>query len=86
MQICRWKSKCNFIFHSFLNITKTWSKNPARTPTTENTKSVDVVTFLRKMNEEEEVDYQKERLTSDDEKWKVIGLVHKQKIPHTEKV
>lgn len=44
------------------------------------------MTFLRKMNEEEEVDYQKEGLTSDDEKRKVIGLVHKRKIPHTEKV
>lgn len=44
------------------------------------------MTFLRKMNEEEEVEYQKEGLTSDDEKRKVIGLVHKRKIPHTEKV
>lgn len=51
MQIWRWKRKCNFIFHSFLNITKTWSKNPARTATSENTMSLAVMAFVRKMNE-----------------------------------
>lgn len=50
MQIWRWKRKCNFIFHSFLNITKTWSKNPARTATSENTMSLAVMAFVRKMN------------------------------------